>query len=391
MKFRTIMLIPIIAATAITVEAQQALFGGQDIKSPEIHPDRSVTFRVTAPEAGEVKITGEWLPAEGWMPGSVSMQKDEDGLWTYTTEPLDPELYTYAILVDGFRTTDPNNVYQVRDIATLSSFFIVPGDNADLYRVQQVTHGSLTRRWYDSPGNNSMRRIAVYTPPGYESGNRKYPVLYLLHGAGGDEEAWVTLGRATQILDNMIASGKVQPMIVVMPNGNVSQEAAPGEGSEGFYKPSFMMPRTMDGSFESTFPDIIQFVEKNYRVIRKKSHRAIAGLSMGGYHALHISRYYPNTFEYIGLFSAAILPPRDTGSAVYAEMEATLQQQRDNGYRLYWVGCGKTDFLYNNVLEFKAQLDVIRMPYVWRESEGGHTWRNWRMYLTEFLPMLFLP
>lgn len=369
--------------------AQQSLFGGQDIVSPEIHDDQTVTFRVNAPEANEVKISGDWMPSEGWVPGSEPMVKDDNGIWSFTSEVFKPDLYSYSFIIDGFRTYDPNNVFIVRDVATLMNIFIIPGGRADLYKVNDVPHGTVSRRWYDSPGNGHDRRLTIYTPPGYESSKEKYPVLYLLHGAGGDEEAWITLGRTAQIMDNLIAGGKAKPMIVVMPNGNVSQEAAPGEGSRGFYKPQFMMPGTMDGNYEATFPDIMKFVESNYRVKSGKENTAIAGLSMGGFHSLHISRYYPNTFDYVGLFSAAIMPREGVNNNVYDNIDGTLKQQMVNGYKLYWIGMGKTDFLYQAGEEYRAKLDSMGMEYVYRESEGGHIWKNWRIYLTEFASLLF--
>lgn len=370
--------------------AQQALQGAPEIVSPEIHADKKVTIRVLAPNAKEVKVSGEWLPAEGFMPGAAAMTKDDKGVWSYTTaEPLAPELYTYSILVDGFRTVDPANPFLQRDVATVTNILIVGGPQADLYKVNIVPHGAVTRRWYPSPGLKMDRRITVYTPPGYESGKDKYPVLYLLHGAGGDEEAWMTLGRASQVLDNLLAQGKITPMIVVMPNGNVIQEAAPGEESKGFYKPQFMIPGTMEGTYETNFRDIIRFVESNYRVKADKANRAIAGLSMGGFHSLHISRLYPNTFDYVGLFSAAIMPRQTNGNSAYERIDETLATQMKNGYKLYWIACGKTDFLYKNNTEFREKLDKMGMKYVYRESEGGHTWRNWRVYLSEFTPMLF--
>lgn len=369
--------------------AQQSLFGGEQIISPEIHDDNSVTFRVNAPNANEVKLAGEWMPAEGWTPGSVVMQKGENGVWSFTAETLEPELYSYSFIIDGFRTTDPNNPFIVRDVASVMNIFIVGGGQADLYKVNSVPHGTVARRWYDSPSLGKKRRLTIYTPSGYENSTEKYPVLYLLHGAGGDEEAWITLGRTAQILDNLIAQGKAKPMIVVMPNGNVIQDAAPGEGTEGFYKPQFMVPKTMDGTYEASFPDIIKFVESNYRVKADKSSRAIAGLSMGGFHSLHISRYYPNTFDYVGLFSAAILPNQDVSHEVYQNIDETLKRQMKNGFELYWIGMGKTDFLYDSGKQYRAKLDSMGMKYTYRESEGGHIWRNWRIYLSEFLPLLF--
>ena len=164
--------------------AQEALFGGQQITSPEINSNNTVTFRVMAPNAKEVKISGDWMPFEGWVPGSVLMEKDEKGVWSYTTGILEPELYGYAFLVDGFRAADPNNAFISRDVATLTNILIIGSGQADLYRVNDIPHGSVTRRWYDSPGLGKNRRITIYTPPGYENSKGKYPVLYFLHGAG---------------------------------------------------------------------------------------------------------------------------------------------------------------------------------------------------------------
>lgn len=377
--------------------AQEALFGSQQIVSPEIHEDNRVTFRLLAPKAENVKVTGDFLPTEKVKsprdpmdgPGNSELKKGENGVWEFTTEALQPELYNYSFIVDGFKTTDPNNPFLIRDVASATNIFIIGGEHADMYKVNEVPHGTVARTWYDSPGLNMKRRITVYTPLGYEKSNETYPVLYLLHGAGGDEEAWISLGRTAQIMDNLIAEGKAKPMIVVMPNGNVSQDAAPGEGSKGFYKPQFMIPNTMDGTYEANFKDIINFVEDNYRVKAEKSARAIAGLSMGGFHTIHISRYYPNTFDYIGAFSAAIMPREDATASVYNDIDGTLKTQMENDYQLYWIGIGKTDFLYDANEEFREKLDAMDFPYEYVESEGGHTWRNWRVYLSEFVPRLF--
>jgi enterochelin esterase-like enzyme len=368
---------------------QQALWGNDEIISPEVHSDNTVTFRLHAPAANEVKVFGDWIPAEGRMPGSSKLTKDKEGVWTHTTNPLPSELYSYWFTVDGVRCSDPGNVYLIRDVSSMFNVFITGGEKGDLYSVGKVPHGTVARRWYNSPTLGFYRRITIYTPPGYESSLNHYPVLYLLHGMGGDEEAWISLGRTAQILDNLIAQEKAIPMIVVMTNGNVVQEAAPGESSLGLFKPTMRLPNTMDGTFESSFPDVIKFIESNYRVKPEKSQRAIAGLSMGGFHSLHISRYYPNTFDYIGLFSAAVLPNQNVTSKIYENFEETLKKQSENGYKLYWIGMGKTDFLYDGGVQFRKKLDDIGMNYTYVESEGGHTWSNWRDYLGQFVQLIF--
>ena len=383
---------------SVTVFAQQALFGGQNIISPEIHSDHTVTFRLYAPQAGKVEITGDFLPAQKMKtpmgeydaPGSVELTKNEQGVWEYTTtQALPSELYGYSFVIDGVKVIDPGNAYTSRDIASITSIFIIDGGQADWYKVNDVPHGTVARRWYDSPTLKMTRRITVYTPPGYEASSEKYPVLYLLHGAGGDEEAWVSLGRAAQILDNLIAKGKAKPMIVVMPNGNVVQKAAPGESERGMYKPSFMEETRMDGVFETAFPDIVKFIESNYRTLSSKSDRAIAGLSMGGFHSLHISAEYPDMFDYVGLFSAAIMPLKDVKSEVYDNMDQKLKIQFSKKPALYWIAIGTADFLYKNNAEFRKQLDENKYSYAYRETGEGHIWKNWRIYLSEFLPLLF--
>jgi enterochelin esterase family protein len=233
------------------------------------------------------------------------------------------------------------------------------------------------------------RRLTVYTPPGYEKSKENYPVLYLLHGAGGDEEAWITLGRTAQILDNLIAQGKAKPMLVVMPNGNASQSAAPGESKEGFYTPDFIQPDMFSGDTEKAFGDVIQFIESEYRVKKEKSSRAIAGLSMGGFHTIIISANYPQTFDYMGVFSAALFQPKEADSEMYLNIEKKLKAQKENNYKLYWKAIGKTDFLYKEATDFRNLLNSMNFNYTYKESEGGHTWSNWRGYLSEFAPLIF--
>lgn len=378
--------------------AQQALWGGQNLTSPEIHPDNTVTFRFQAPKAVKVQVTGDFLPTQKMdtqygpmdVPGVADLKEGKDGVWEFTTSaPLSPELYSYSFIVDGLKATDPNNVYLNRDVASITNIFIIKGGQGDLYSVNNIPHGTVARRWYDSPALGKARRVTIYTPAGYETSGKKYPVLYLLHGAGGDEEAWIALGRTAQIMDNLIAQGKAKPMIVVMTNGNADQEAAAGESSAGMTKPGMMAEKMMEGSFETSFPDVIKFVESQYRVDKKKSSRAICGLSMGGFHSLHISKQYPDLFDYVGLFSAAIMPREGTQSPIYQNMDEKLKVQFGKNPKLYWIAIGKTDFLYKNNVDYRKMLDDAGYKYEYFENEGGHIWRNWRIYLSMFAPRLF--
>lgn len=381
----------ILLVVNISAFAQQALWGQQNIISPEIHENNTVTFRLKAPKAVKVEVTGDFLPAEkNGEAGKASLTENKDGIWEFTTnEPLVSELYSYSFIVDGLKTQDPSNVYMIRDVASVTNVFIVGGEKGKLYSVNNVPHGSVTRCWYNSPTLNMKRRLTIYTPAGYETGNKKYPVLYLLHGMGGDEEAWIALGRTAQILDNLIAQGKAKPMIVVMPNGNVDHEAAPGESSMGMIKPTMQLPKTMEGSMEESFPDIVYFVDRNYRTVKTKSGRAIAGLSMGGFHSLHISKQYPDMFNYIGLFSAAIMPNEKVKSPIYDNMEAKLKTQFSKNPALYWIAIGNTDFLYKANADYRKFLDEKGYKYTYFESEEGHIWKNWRIYLTAFSQMIF--
>ena len=379
--------------------AQQALdWNKAPLASPVVNADNSVTFNVAAPEAQKVEIVGDFLPiekvktdqGESERQGPQALKKNEKGVWSFTSAPLQPELYMYNILVDGVKVTDPLNVYAIRDVSSTFSIFMVKGGVDGLYQVQNVPHGTVSKTWYKSPTANMTRRLTIYTPAGYEQSKEKYPVLYLLHGMGGDENAWSELGRATQIMDNLIASGKAKPMIVVMPNGNISQEAAPGESSEGLKIPSMQLPKTMDGNFETAFQDVVNFVEQNYRVKADKAHRAIAGLSMGGFHSLYISINNPNSFDYIGLFSAAIKPrQKEVSSPIYKDPESKVDNLFKHSPKLLWMGIGNTDFLYKENADLRHYLDSKHYPYTYLETDGGHIWRNWRIYLTTFAQKLF--
>ena len=386
----------VLSLFAVTGFAQQALFSRNVVKSPEINADNSVTFRLHAPKAITVQLTGDCVD------GVVNMKEDSLGVWSYTTGKLEPELYSYSFIVNGMRMLDPSNIYQNRDVATWTSIFIVSdkkGDKGDLYSVNKVPHGNVSKVWYESPTLKLTRRMTVYTPAGYDKG-KNYPVLYLLHGAGGDENAWSELGRAAQILDNLIAAGKAKPMLVVMTNGNPNTAAAPGEWDFGMYQPAMggggvQLPQAA-ASMDESFMDVVNFIEKNYKVAKNKASRAICGLSMGGGHSFQISKRFPNTFDYVGLFSAAVsvgqwgdrtpLLERMNTNEEYNKQMAALFGAKP---KLYWIAIGKTDFLYQQNADLRKWLDSKGYPYTYRETDGGHIWRNWRIYLTEFSQMIF--
>ncbi|HOX76222.1 MAG TPA: alpha/beta hydrolase-fold protein, partial [Bacteroidales bacterium] len=363
------------------------------IISPEIMPDNRVTFRIYSKDAQKVTVSGEWQSGNNAI---ETLVKNDTGLFSLTVGPLKPELYGYTFSVDGVNTIDPNNVQVRRDGARYQNFFIIPGPESDLYfHKNDVPHGTVTKIWYKSDVLGFDRRCYVYTPAGYESGTKKYPVFYLLHGAGGDEDAWTNMGRTAQIMDNLIAQGKALPMIVVMTNGNANQAGAQNEvppttpqGGQGM-----AAYQRYAGKFEEHLvKDVIPFIEKNFRTLTGMNNRAIAGLSMGGAHTQTITSNNPGVFSYIGVFSMGIMnmgPQNQDAAKVEAERNAKLLVLKDSGYKLYWIACGKDDFVYKGVVTLRETLDKINFKYIYRESTGGHTWANWRIYLSEFAPMLF--
>lgn len=374
---------------------QQALGQRPQVQSPIVNGDGTVTFNLFDPAAQQVSVTGDFLEISQ---ETLPMTKQDNGVWTVTTTPLHPELYSYSMTVDGQRFVDPANSYVNRDISTLSNIFIVTKSKEDkghLYQVNDVPHGTLIRVWYDSPTLGQQRRMTVYLPAAYD-GKRRFPVMYLLHGYGGDETAWGDLGRTSQIMDNLIAEGRCVPMIVVMPNGNPTCNAAPGWWHEGMYTPNgnAFRERGAKATMEESFMDIVRYVDSHYKTIAKRSGRAVTGLSMGGGHTFGISRLYPEVFDYYGLQSAA--PQMALGGSPDNAKPFTGQQFDEQMARLfgskpklYWIAIGKDDFLMPVNNDLRAYLDAHRYPYEYYENDGGHLWRNWRIYLTLFAQKLF--
>ncbi len=386
-----------LAMLCLGASAQERLFNSASVQSPVVNADGTVTFNLFAPKAVKVEVTGDFLPEQSNV---AALTEGPNGVWSYTTGKLAPEMYSYTFNIDGMTgVKDPANVYVNRDIISFTNIFIVSdekGDKGDLYRVNEVPHGNLSKVWYNSPTLKMQRRMTVYTPAGYDKG-KNYPVMYLLHGAGGDENAWSELGRAAQIMDNLIATGKAKPMIVVMPNGNTDCQAAPGEWSRGMYQPSFMgsVNQRPIATMDESFMDIVKYIESHYKVAKGKKNRAICGLSMGGGHSFATSKRYPDAFNYVGLFSAGLNIGGERNKSFYELLQQNkeVQQQLSRLFSakpaLYWIAIGKTDFLYQQNADLRRYLDEKGYKYEYVETEGGHIWRNWRIYLTMFAQKIF--
>jgi Enterochelin esterase and related enzymes len=372
-------LLPIIALFAVitSVQAQElANFsrGPRPVISPEIQGD-SVTFRLKADYATVVKLSGSWMANP--YGGTIDMTRGENNVWSVKIPLPRPEIYTYNFVVDGVSVNDPQNVMVQRDGTRYLPMLFVPGERSENY-VEATKHGTVSHPWYDSKILGYSRRLTVYTPYGYEANpKKKYPVLYLLHGAGGDEEAWISMGRTAQIMDNLIEKGLAEPMIVVMPNGNPGQQAARtlniAEKNINWRSEEFR-----NAYVNSLCTEIVPFIEKNFRAIPKPASRAIAGLSMGGGHTISASILYPELFDYICPLSAA-------GQAT-PEQIANLKKA---GVKLYFLACGDSDFLFEGSKTLDKTLTEQGLDHTFFVSDGGHVWANWRLYLNTFAPLLF--
>jgi len=376
-------IISIISLLIFTCASAQELanFAGREpVISPEIK-EKEVIFRISAPYAAAVRLRGSWMTDNN---SAAEMTKNDKGLWTVTVGTPAPELYTYSFIVDGLSVTDPNNVFMQRDGVRYLSVLLIPGElTANYFEASQ--RGNLSQVWYDSPTIGITRRMFVYTPFGYETGTQKYPVLYLLHGAGGDEDAWSTMGRTCQIMDNLIQKKLAKPMLVVMPNGNPGQQAArtllmpekPFDRSD---------PKMADIYVHSIVKDIVPYIEKNYRVVARPASRAIAGLSMGAGHTIRCTNLYPGFFSYICPLSNGI---RIADEKVKADYDAQFKALKKAGYKLYFLACGDTDFLIAPAKTLDSTLTRNGLKHTFFVNGGGHTWSNWRIYLNTFAPLLF--
>lgn len=356
--------------------------------SPQVLPDKTVVFRLKAPNLDSVKVSGTWPSDYAYV---QSMEK-KDSIFELKMGPLPSGMYEYTFIVDGIRVLDPNNKEVTRDGNHIENRLMIPGEQADYYDVKSVPHGKVTSLWYDSPILDSKRRMYVYTPPGYENSNKIYPVLYLLHGGGGDEDGWITRGRANYILDNMIAKGEAEPMLVVITNGDpnnyatpldmaIARKSAEASGIGGMASKKFE---------ESLVKDVLPYIEENYKVKANAENRAISGFSMGGYQTQNITNSYPDMFNYIGVMSMGLFSSFRVNNDYDKDVHIkSLQALKDSNPQVYWVFMGKKDFLYDTGVALNKLYEELGISYTYREDDGRHDWYSWRKYLTEFVPVLF--
>jgi enterochelin esterase family protein len=352
---------------------------------PEVTPDRHVAFRIFAPKAQAVRLFSSDI--FGREPKG-EMTKADHGLWEITIGPIDPGAYRYNFDVDGVAVMDPNNPSVSESLMNAWSMVYVPG--APFMETADVPHGAVASVTYYSKSLGRFRRMHVYTPPGYETSSRKYPIFYLLHGTGDSDDSWTSVGRAGFIIDNLIASNKAKPMVIVMPAGH----------TEPFRSlATRLQPPDFNDDFVKDFlNDIMPYAETQYRVLRDRQHRAIAGLSMGGAHALEIAIPHPDEFAYVGVFSSGIIGIVPLGFPVFPAANPPWEQQHlaelDNpsakkDLKLFWFSTGKDDMLLSTT---QATVELFKKHGYqpeFQESAGAHTWTNWREYLNEFAPRLF--
>jgi enterochelin esterase family protein len=341
------------------------------LRSPEVLADRRVTFRLAAPRASEVRLTCECVN------GAQTLQKDAGGVWSVTLGPFEPDIYEYEFTVDGVTMLDPRNEkvkYNGRP-STISSLLDVAGTGPRFYDAKPVPHGTVDIRWYQSKAVSGTRRVHVYTPPNYERGTARLPVLYLLHGADGDDSAWTAFGRANQILDNLMADKKLSPMVVVMPFGYAYPPAAGAAGDR------------QRADFEKDLlQDLVPFVQANYRVHTDRSNRALVGLSMGGGQALNIGLRHLDLFSRVASFSGAV--PRGAGLDSFKNVMDNAKKV-NGALEVFWIGCGTEDGLFAPNQEFSELLKKNGVTHTFHQSGGAHTWSVWRKYLLEVAPALF--
>ena len=345
------------------------------IVSPEVHPDNSVTFRFRAPNAKDVAVSLEGRT------DPIPMQKDDQGLWTLTTAPLEPDYYGYSFIADDVHLIDPSNPLMKPNLLGTTSQVHVPGPGSLPWETNSGPHGEVHHHFYKSGVVGDERDFYVYTPPGYDArGKKKYPVLYLLHGYSDDASGWTAVGRASVILDNLIAQGKASPMIVVMPLGYGAPEMLQGWN---VWSKQDVVSRNFTKFRETLLNEVIPAVESQYLVDKDRKSRAIAGLSMGGSESLLVGLNSLDKFAWIGAFSSGGLP--EPFDADFPGLDTKANQQ----LRLLWIACGTDDHLIDLNRNFRTWLKSKSIQHVDIETSGAHTWMVWRRNLATFAPLLF--
>jgi enterochelin esterase family protein len=344
--------------------------------SPVVQPDRSVTFKLAAPEAVHVSVNCESL-------GSHEMVKGEDGVWSYTSPVLAPDLYSYSFTLDGTKIVDPANPALKTGYFGNESMVLVPGGGQDApWEPRDVAHGTIHRHAYRSQIANHDRECFVYTPPGYDPAAAKpLPVLYLLHGYSDGADGWTNVGRAHVIFDNLLADGRIVPMVVVMPLG-YGDISVLSKGWEGRKKDN-SRENNLAAFDQCLIREVLPLAEANYRIRTDSAGRALAGLSMGGAESIQGALNHPDTFGWVGAFSSGGLPG-DLDKAFPAANESLNAQ-----YKLLWIACGKQDGLLKSNQALVAWLDQKGVKHVWTETPGSHAWGVWRRNLATFAPLLF--
>jgi enterochelin esterase-like enzyme len=362
---------------------------GPAVVSPEVGADKTITLRYLAPNATSVVASGE-------LDGKPHpLTKGDNGIWSVTIAPLAPDIYTYSFNVDGVVALDPRNVNTKYGYGGFGAVSVVevPGDGPAFYDVKDVPHGEVRIRPYVSKALGVSRTVWVYTPPGYDKG-ANFPVLYLFHGAGDIESGWTMIGRANNILDNLIAEGKAKPMVVVMPLGHAIQSfwagpakaavAAPGAppaGGPGGGQTGALQPFARD-----VLEDVMPLIEQNYKVSKKADDRAVAGLSMGGGQTVNLAFNRPELFRYVALMSPAVSGASETQYASVFKDPSAVNKQ----FKLFWMSVGKDDTLVGaGDKAFEEALTKAGIKHTFKFSEGRHEWTVWRSHLNEVAPLLF--
>ncbi|KAA5547811.1 esterase [Adhaeribacter rhizoryzae] len=357
---------------------------GPLVVSPQIHPDKKVTYRYQAPSAKEVKLSAQFEK------GPVAMTKEANGIWSVTVGPVKPDIYPYNFVVDGISVMDPANVAFFPNERFKASLVDIPGDTPLIHALKDVPHGAVSYEYYPSV-TGTTGSLVVYTPPGYDKdASKKYPVFYLIGGTTDTEETWFKVGRANLILDNLIAEGKAKPMIIVMPYGNIEARIAEEKGGP---KPADPMGRESEEAvsraktFEADLvKNVLPYIEKNYRTVNNKDNRAIGGFSRGGGQTLRTAFSNMDKFSWVCSYSAYLSPKEMESSykPIYENASRTNQQ-----LKLFWISVGNEDFLYKSTVEFMDFLKAKNVNYKSLVTDGGHTWMNTKVYLTQTAQLLF--